>query len=367
MPCDSSQCFGRRSGLPTSSRSSSSPKGGSSADSFFGHWLSCIGAREGELLPHPDECREDAGGKHHRASSSTATPSSLRLPDSFPAASKQRVERSGSASSFLTCFSDDDARLAHREVDRRCRETVSQASTQDPISDGQDRTSRPESEDGFDGTGRSLGASPMPQQDWWSMADLTFKGLDCCKAPFRLLEARGVRHPEKKGGYVPWKEGQSQDELYELMGMRDTSKKYMALWSTMGSASLLLVAEVTCADYWQILLEDEEYLMDRLKLILNPVKVDMPFPLNGPAKAETVGAFFGRRNVNRTLGRTAKGVEHICLQMDLYSKWILKFGMKTLAFKRGNIVDLLYVDWKGQATACGVRLNMTDVGVELFA
>jgi len=140
----------------------------------------------------------------------------------------------------------------------------------------------------------------------------------------------------------------------------------MALWSTMGNASLLLVSEVTCMRYWEIL-QEEEYLVERLKLILNPVKVDVPFPLNGPDKAETVGAFFGRKNVNRAPGRTAKGVDHICLQMDLYSKWILKFGMKAIAFSSGNVVDLLYVDWKGRAIACGVRLTMTTHGLEQFA
>eukprot|EP00929_Paragymnodinium_shiwhaense_P065425 TRINITY_DN32797_c0_g1_i1.p1 TRINITY_DN32797_c0_g1~~TRINITY_DN32797_c0_g1_i1.p1 ORF type:complete len:395 (-),score=87.73 TRINITY_DN32797_c0_g1_i1:140-1222(-) len=200
--------------------------------------------------------------------------------------------------------------------------------------------------------------------DWWADADLTAlpEGL----APMsKLLEARVIAHGARIWGPLPWTEGESSD-LYEAMGMRDPSKRYVAIWNRMGDRSVLIVSEVINEERFEDF-SSVDFLMKRLKLIMNPVKVKIPFIMKGPKSAETVGEFFGRSNLHSHRAKTAKGVDYVSIHIDLHSKWILKMALQTVAFRLGNVVDLDYVDWDGQAVVAALRLQMTNEGLELLS
>jgi len=181
----------------------------------------------------------------------------------------------------------------------------------------------------------------------------------------KLLEARVIAHGAKISGPLPWTQGESS-ELYEAMGMCDPSKKYLAIWNRMGDRSVLIVSEVVNDERFEDFCS-VDFLMKRMKLIMNPVKVKIPFIMKGPRSAETVGSFFGRQSLHSHRSKTARGIDYLAIHIDLHSKWILKMALQTVAFKLGNTVDLDYVDWDGQSVVAALRLHITDEGLEVLA
>jgi len=201
------------------------------------------------------------------------------------------------------------------------------------------------------------GAEATPE--FWSRADVgSIRGFEGLTEVSHLLGARFVSCPmPAKGQLAPWGPGRSE-ELYQAMGMRDPAKSYVVCWLNFGNVSLVFVSETTDPDRLQAALAPNA-LQNRLKFITNAVRVGVPVPLKGPKDAETVGAFFGPKNSSLSRARAANGAEYAVVQIDMASKTLLRLMLNKVAFREGNVVEMLVADWEGRAVLTSVRVDVT--------
>lgn len=207
--------------------------------------------------------------------------------------------------------------------------------------------------------------APRQKPDWWSDANLaSIRSLQAYSPISQLLDVRLVHHTpahEYKEGGAPWHPGGSK-ALYEQMGMRDTQKTYIASWLNMGNSSLVSVAEVFDQKLMDSCVHEANFLSQRLKLVPGLMQAKFPLPSPGPDLAEAVGAFFGMQNVGCFPQDVAAGFgpSHVCVQVDLFSKWFVRMGMQAGCFRLGNIVELLLVDSVGHAVIASFRISVTQ-------
>jgi hypothetical protein len=213
----------------------------------------------------------------------------------------------------------------------------------------------------------STGAIVLPPRaDWWDDVDTKLApGLE--SAPFltRLLSADLVKHPDltKSKRPAPWETGESH-EKYKTMGACKPDSGYVALWLNVGECSLLSMSQVLDRAALEKCLADDP-LKQRLKLLIRAVQCKLPFPGKGAKDADTVGAFFGK-GASLTRSRTADGSDVVVAQVDLYSLRLLRFALQNVGFRTGNVVDIILVDWPGQAVFAAMRLAITDDFVKLI-
>jgi len=198
------------------------------------------------------------------------------------------------------------------------------------------------------------------EEDYWGPADIhSARGLENAVPVSSLLQFRVVRHGDFSGTSVrPWHAHEST-ELYRGMGMRRSSCSYVATWLNLHQVSLLWVSEVLDEARLQHCI-GEEALMKRLKLILRPVQARLPFPAKGAPEADTIGAYFGLRSASCVEHNSIDGIRHLCVQVDIYSKFMLRHAMKQVGFREGNVLDMLVVDWPGRAVLASARLTVTE-------
>lgn len=208
----------------------------------------------------------------------------------------------------------------------------------------------------------------VPPADWWGAADTAaVAGLAGVPSMSRLLGVDVVRHPSAGTSrapkrLVPWSPGQSQ-ELYERLGASHKKKSYVLFWLNLGELSLASAFEVVDPVKYEQCLADS-CLAKRIKLLIHPVKCSLPFPAKGPKEADTVGTFFGS-GASCVRTKSCKGVDHAIIQVDLFSKWLLRMALQKVGFREGNVVDIILVDWPGQAVVAATRLSVTESFVQL--
>jgi len=100
----------------------------------------------------------------------------------------------------------------------------------------------------------------------------------------------------------------------------------------------------------------------RLKLLLHPVRVSLPFPAKAAREAETVGAFFGTKGTSIRRFRTRCGAEVTSVQVDLFSKWLLKVAMTKVGLRENNCLEAILVDWlpENPAILSAGRIHATE-------
>jgi len=205
-----------------------------------------------------------------------------------------------------------------------------------------------------------MGTDPADAKgDWWGPADShSAHGLEHAMELSRLLAMRVVRHGILSGPRAPpWHADKSMD-IYRDMGMRNSSAMYVASWINLEKASFLFVSQVLDEERLR-LCTGEDALMNRLKLVLRPVRAALPFPAKAVPEAETVGAFFGLEGSSFVEHCSDDGIKYVCFQVALYSKWQLRLAMQTVGFREGNILDMLIVDWPGMAVLASCQLTVT--------
>jgi len=208
-------------------------------------------------------------------------------------------------------------------------------------------------------TQRKGGSRP----DWWKEAHLpSIRALSAYSSAGNLLDVRVERHAQSQGlvgPAAPW-HPRSSAKLYEQMGMCDRQKTYIAAWLNMGGASLVSMAEVTNPEKVLECVKSEDFLMRRLKLVPGLMQGKFSLPSPGPDMAETVGSFFGLQNVDCfQTDDSETGPAHVCIRVDLYSKWYLRMGMQAGCFRIGNVAELLLVDVVDHVVMAGFRLIVT--------
>lgn len=198
--------------------------------------------------------------------------------------------------------------------------------------------------------------------DWWTDVDICgAKGFEGMAMASELLDVRVVRHePSEKDTLV-----KDSATLYEEMGADSLDARYVAVWLNLSGCSLVLVSKASNEQLFDRCLAGD-FLKQRLKLILNPVAVKLPFPAKGPRDADTVGSFFGSGAVSMRC-RSRCGAEVHCVRVDLFSKWLMRLAMSKGGFQPGNIMELSLVDWENRAVLSGSRLIVDDDFAKLIA
>jgi len=204
--------------------------------------------------------------------------------------------------------------------------------------------------------------SELCKADWWQAADLSAWacGTDSLAAPAWLRCARVVKHSaslSSSDAAAPWQPGRCE-ALHAELGAQQPGQGYLAVWLKLNAASLVLVsalpksvaAELGC----------RRNLAKDLKLIVKPVQVPVPFPAKGPADADTIASFFGSRATHQSVSQTSGGAEVACVQIDLYSNWLLRMALKQVGFRLGNVLELSLVDWPRRQVVSAVRLAVTE-------
>jgi len=203
--------------------------------------------------------------------------------------------------------------------------------------------------------------------DWWQVADLTTWacGSDALASPAWLRCARVVKHSaslRSSDAAAPWQPGHCE-ALHAELGAEQPGLGYLAVWLKLNAASLVLVSAVPKSVAAE--LGCRRSLAKDLKLILKPVQVPVPFPAKGPADADTIASFFGGKATHQSVSQTSGGAEVACVQIDLYSNWMLRMALKQVGFRLGNVLELILVDWPGRQVVSAVRLAVTEDFLQL--
>lgn len=208
-------------------------------------------------------------------------------------------------------------------------------------------------------------SSAAQHEDWWDNANFSeISGFQGLSRPSKLLCTKVVRHPAAPGAQAPWLQGRA-DQLYREMGAKTAGGSgYLAVWLNIGAMSIVFLSELPEGGLG--LFHRTDLLNDRVKLILNTVKVRVPIPTKGPRDADTVGAFFGS-NCSAFAAKTAHGPDVAVLQVDLYAKWIMKLALQQGGFRLGNTIELILVDWPGKAIVSAIRLICTEEFIRLLS
>eukprot|EP00930_Biecheleria_cincta_P041236 TRINITY_DN2823_c0_g1_i4.p1 TRINITY_DN2823_c0_g1~~TRINITY_DN2823_c0_g1_i4.p1 ORF type:complete len:370 (+),score=92.45 TRINITY_DN2823_c0_g1_i4:204-1313(+) len=208
---------------------------------------------------------------------------------------------------------------------------------------------------------------PLFKADWWQAADLTAWacGSNALASPALLRCARVVKHSASLGSFdatAPWQPGHCE-ALHAELGAQQPSLGYLAVWLKLNAASLVLISAVP--KNVAVELGCRRNLAKDLKLILNPVQVPVPFPAKGPADADTIASFFGGKATHQSVSQTSGGAKVACVQIDLYSNWMLRMALKQIGFRLGNVLELILVDWPGRQVISALRLAVTEDFLQL--
>lgn len=207
--------------------------------------------------------------------------------------------------------------------------------------------------------------SQIHRPDWW--ADARVKEVPTLEeaVPFTQLVSVRARKAALDAA-CPWSEGSSL-ELYEEMGATDPSKSYVVLWMNFGKNNFVSVSEVIDCSRLETFLTSDP-LCARLKLLLQPVVVSLPFPSKRAKDCETVGRFFGKKHTSIFRSRARCGADLVVAQVDIFSKWLIKTAINQVGFRSGNVIDIILLDWLPDCPAsfAGVRLSVTEELLKLL-
>lgn len=201
-----------------------------------------------------------------------------------------------------------------------------------------------------------------PKQDYWGFAETsTLSDMENPITISRVLHVEYTSHAwtaqRSETRPVPWKKGESHD-LYKKCGAQKPSGAYVAWWLNLGRNSLLSVSEVVDMQKLEQCIAGNG-LSKRIKLLIKPVECALPFPAKSPKAADTVGDFFGA-GASLTRDRTAEGTEIVVVQVDLFYLRMLRFALNNVGLRKGNVVDLVLIDWQGKAVLASFRLCCTE-------
>eukprot|EP00930_Biecheleria_cincta_P051616 TRINITY_DN36818_c0_g1_i1.p1 TRINITY_DN36818_c0_g1~~TRINITY_DN36818_c0_g1_i1.p1 ORF type:complete len:347 (-),score=49.22 TRINITY_DN36818_c0_g1_i1:238-1278(-) len=261
----------------------------------------------------------------------------------------------------LTDANADEAWWAQNES-ALAKPSPSHAGSEHRDEKGSDTTECPSEDAG------KVDAMPCFHARWWSPAELSpwTRGPEPLATPAKLLCTQVVKHRvalTSSDFEVSWQSRQSE-MLYEEMGAKDPSCSYLAVWLKLDNASLVSLSALPEGLAQEL---GEHNIGTHLKLLLNPVHVALPFPTKGAKEADTIGSFFGKRAIQSCKSRASCGAEVTCVQIDLYSNWMLRIALKQVGFRLGNTLELILVDWPCRRVVSAIRLAVTEDFLKLLA
>ncbi|KAF4689537.1 hypothetical protein FOZ63_033844, partial [Perkinsus olseni] len=215
--------------------------------------------------------------------------------------------------------------------------------------------------------------SHHPNDLWWSEAH-----NDCAKITndmgpsprllSEVIKVRVVRRPKEE-----LDSDMSYFSDYVSMGMANPERRYFVFKLGLGDHIVVTLSEVYDDEAYESLFNEytpEQMLMDRMKFITCPANLVVPVPLLGPRSAQTLGVYFGMNNVSCQYCSTplpdGEALRFVSVYIDIYSKWILRRTIPSLAFTVGRISDFFLVDYEKALIYSSFRLVCTEEGVALM-
>ena len=203
-----------------------------------------------------------------------------------------------------------------------------------------------------------------PEEAWWSdarsdRAEIS-RDMGDPKVMSRLLNVRHARR--------------SQRDPADLMDFFDDYRPYMQGRSfiifkmVLGDVVVVSIFEVMDKSSFHHLLVSrsvDDILDHRLKLITCPANLPINLPLKGAKAADTVGDYFGRGNCGFSFNQSHGG-EYACIHIDVFSKWIIRKLLPTVAFTKGRVCDFIIVDYSEKTVICGLRVVCTSAAMKVL-
>ena len=117
-------------------------------------------------------------------------------------------------------------------------------------------------------------------------------------------------------------------------------------------------------DEWLGTQPTSDILHQKLKLITCPANLPVRLPLKGPKSAETIADYFGDANVRFSCHRSNN--TFVCISVDIFSKWIIRKLLPSVAFTLGRICDFILLDTTSNVVVCGLRVVCTPLAINVL-
>ena len=145
------------------------------------------------------------------------------------------------------------------------------------------------------------------------------------------------------------------------------SGRYFCVYKMiLGDLQVVSLFEVTDREAFARSFESPATVMkDRLKLITCPANLPIRLPLKGPNSADTVEDYFGSKNCAFALHHKHGGT-YACITIDIFSKWIIKKVLPSVAFTKGRICDFIVIDYPARSVVCGLRVICTKAAMTVL-
>lgn len=128
--------------------------------------------------------------------------------------------------------------------------------------------------------------------------------------------------------------------------------------------SLFEVTDQSRFDAWLGINPTSDILHQKLKLITCPSNLPVRLPLKGPKSADTVADYFGQDNVKFSCHRGDN--TFICITVDIFSKWIIRKLLPSVAFTLGRVCDFILLDTSSNVVLCGLRVVCTPLAINVL-
>jgi len=197
--------------------------------------------------------------------------------------------------------------------------------------------------------------------DWWADIDATsVKDLKTGELISKLEEVQIVPCTQMRTAFDNHQAIAFKPHISFGLG---APRCHLELWLTLQKVSIVLHSEVLNTQKLKECLQSD-CMMDRLKLVVNPVNVQLP--VKGARESRYVGISFGKKNVSCISSESGNELDHVRFQINLAAKWCLRLAFQQLKCHLGSVVDILLVDWPGQTVVAATRLTVTPTFQELM-
>ncbi len=203
-----------------------------------------------------------------------------------------------------------------------------------------------------------------PSGEWWSDARLDAPHVvedlgDDPRILARTIKVRVIERDEK-----------SSDELgsyfFDIGKKLRSSRRYLIVQLLLGNKIVVSISETFDVDTFDRVYNEDDLgaLANRLKFIVNPANVHIPWSIYGPKESSSIVEFFGEGNCS--IRRKTTNVDHVVITIDVYSKFLIRSFLPKLAFQPGRICDYMICDYDNRLIHTGFRLVGTETLLNLM-
>ena len=203
-----------------------------------------------------------------------------------------------------------------------------------------------------------------PSGEWWSDARLDAPHVveDLGEDPrilARTIKVRVIDRDEK-----------TSDELgnyfFDIGKKLRNSRRYLIIQLLLGNKIVVSISETFDVETFDRVYNEADIasLGNRLKFIVNPANVHIPWSIYGPKESSSIVEFFGEGNCS--IKRKSSNVDHVVITIDVYSKFLIRSFLPKLAFQPGRICDYMICDYDNRLIHTGFRLVGTETLLNLM-